>query len=138
MTYVQDTQAHMAACILDKRRLPTYIFFLDHRIMQEARVEKYPRDTWVHSKTLIYPLKIHGEVAPSKSKKKKVNLVKSADDDIDSYWPSIEGLFEKLSSEIKVIRELVPRFPTGPRELSTTRHFYVEQTIYMRFLVDQN
>lgn len=53
-------------------------------LCKSVKVEKYPRGNWIYPETPIYPLKIRGEGASSKSKKRKIDLGKSTDDDIYS------------------------------------------------------
>lgn len=51
-------------------------------------------------KTSIYPLKIHGKGALSNGRKRKIDLSKLVDDDIESCRPSAEEKFKDLSSEM--------------------------------------
>ncbi|KAF3683306.1 hypothetical protein FXO37_01933 [Capsicum annuum] len=70
-------------------------------------------------------------------KKRKIDLGKSIDKDTNSCRPSTVRLFEEISIEIRVIKELVSRFPTGIGGSSTTLHSCVAQTNYERFLANQ-
>lgn len=90
-------------------------------LCKRAKVKEYPRDNWISMKTPIYPLNMHSQGAPSK-RKKKIDLGKSVDDDIDPCWPFIAGSFDKLSNEIRSIRELIFGLLTGLEEPSTNRH----------------
>ncbi|KAF3655452.1 hypothetical protein FXO37_15941 [Capsicum annuum] len=85
----------------------------------------------------IYPLKIWGEGAPGKSKKRKINLGKSIDEDRGPCGTSIIGLFKKILVEMGVIKELVDGLPQGPAESSTTNHSYFSQYNYEKYLNDQ-
>lgn len=78
----------------------------------------------MHPNTAIYPLKIRGERASGKSKKRKINLSKSIGKDTDSCWPSIAGTFDKNWVEMRSIKEFVERLPQGPRGPSTTCYSY--------------
>lgn len=49
----------------------------NNEIFRRHRVVEYPRDTWVFPGIPIYPLKIQGESASGKRKKRKNGLVKS-------------------------------------------------------------
>lgn len=69
-------------------------------LFKRVEVEKYLGDNQISSKTLIYPLKMHGEVTTSKNKKRKINLGKSVDDDLESWSPSSAKPFEDLSSQM--------------------------------------
>lgn len=114
----------------------SYFLFCSY-LHRRSRVEEYIRDTWVLQKNPIYPLKIREESALGKSKKRKINLGKSTDEDIDSCRTSIIGLFKEISIDMGAIRELVSRLPTGLGAPSISCHSYVAQTHYEWFLVDQ-
>lgn len=95
ITSIPLTQAQMVACIRDKILLnvvnfvlsdlraykshggPILIFpFLITELYKWAGVEECLRETRISPKTSIYPLKMHSEGAPSKSKKSKINTSK--------------------------------------------------------------
>lgn len=101
--------------------LPSLITELYRRL----GVEEYSKETWVHPKNPIYPLKIQGEGVFGNSKKRKIDLEKSTYKDMDSFRPSIIGSFEEIIVEIRTIMELVFGFSIEPRGPSSTRHSYV-------------
>lgn len=70
---------------------------LNIELCKRVKVEKYLGDNCISLKTSIYLLKMHGEGATSKTKKRKINFGKSKDDDLDSCRPSSVGPFEELS-----------------------------------------
>lgn len=141
MTYILVIRDQMLACLLENIPLNIGRFILSEiryyknrgcpillyasfitELCKRVEVEEYPRDNWISPKTPIYLLKIHCMGVPSKNKKKKIDLGKSVDDDIDPCWPFIAGSFDKLSNEIRSIRELIFGLLTGLEEPSTNRH----------------
>lgn len=66
---------------------------------------------WVTPKIPIYLLKMLGKGVASKNKKRKIDLGKLVEDDIDPCRPSSAGLFEEFSSEIWIIQDLVSKLP---------------------------
>lgn len=86
---------------------------------------EYLKDTWVCPGTFIYPLKVWGEGALGKIKKRKINLVKSTCEEPESCRPSIAGPFEEIGIYLRAIRELVSGLAQGTENPSTTHHSYV-------------
>lgn len=62
-------------------------------------------------RTLNYPLEAWGEGAPSKSKRRKVNVGKSIVGESELCRPSTGGPLEGIGIYIRVIKELVSRLP---------------------------
>lgn len=71
----------------------------------------------MHPKTPIYHLNIWGKVASAKTKKRKINLCKSIDEDTKSCMPSILGPFEEIMVEIWLIKKLESQLPRGRERL---------------------
>lgn len=59
----------------------------------------------------IYSLKIRGEKASVKIKKRKIDLGKSIGEDKHSCRPSTISLFEEITMEMRAIKEFVADFP---------------------------
>lgn len=77
------------------QRGPMLIFqSLITKLCKRVEVEEYSRDNCISLKTLIYLLNMCGEGTTSKSKKKKIDLGKSIDDDLNSCRPPLPGPFE--------------------------------------------
>ncbi|KAF3673771.1 hypothetical protein FXO38_05511 [Capsicum annuum] len=91
-------------------------------LCKRARVVVYPGDTWVYPGTPIYSLKIQGEGAPGKNKKRKINIRKSIIEDSESSRPSTTNPFDDISNEIRTIKDLVSKLPYRQREPSNTCH----------------
>lgn len=70
-------------------------------LCKRDEVEEYLGDNWISLMKTIYPLKICGEGPHSKSKKKKIKLGKSVDDNVDSCRPYIAGPFKELSNQMQ-------------------------------------
>ncbi|KAF3634188.1 hypothetical protein FXO37_26620 [Capsicum annuum] len=110
--------------------------FLVTKLCKRNGVVEYFRDTWVHPRALIYPLKILGEGASGKSKKKKIELGKLTCEDIESCRSSTASPFEQIGVDLRMIREYVLRFTQGSEGSTTTLHLYVVQRDYEMYLVE--
>lgn len=67
----------------------------------------------VYSINSIYPLKIKGEGALIKTKRRKIYLDIVIDDNIDSCRPSTVERFDYILSETRKIKDLLSGLPTG-------------------------
>lgn len=94
-------------------------------------------DNCISRKTPIYPLNMHGEGTTSKSRKRKIQLGKSMDDELNVCRPFSAGLFEEISSHMRIVKELVSKLPQGPSESSTNPYSYVIQSDYDKLLEDK-
>ncbi|KAF3620109.1 hypothetical protein FXO37_33401 [Capsicum annuum] len=110
----------------------THLFFpsLITELHRLGGIKEYNRDTWVRPITLIYSLKIRGEGAPGKSKKRKSDLGKSNFEDPKYCKPYIVGPFEKIGIYLRAIRVLFLGLPQGSGDPSTTRHSYMARFDY--------
>lgn len=100
-------------------------------------MKKYVIDTWVHLRPRIFLLKIQGKGDPGQSKRRKIDLGKLIIEESESCRPSTTGNLEDIGVDIRVIKELVPRLPKGPREPPTRRHSYVSHSEYEKYQEDQ-
>lgn len=98
---------------------------------------EYTYDTGVHPRTPLYRLKILGEGAPGKRKKRKINVGKSKIKESKSYTPLTAGPLENSVVNNRVIKELVSGLPQGPKDSSTRRHSYVSRADYEKYQDEQ-
>lgn len=75
-----------------------------------------------------------GKGVASMRKKRRIDIGKSVDNDLNSFNPSLAGLFENLSIQIWVVREMVSKLPTRLEESSTSCSSYFSQSDYDSFL----
>lgn len=144
ITAVEDMQSHMVSCILAditlnigqcaildmwnfKNHSGILLLFpsLINELCRRVGVVQYLEDTWVYPNTPIYRLKIRGEGAPGKSKKRKINLGKLTEDVTESCSPSTADPFDEISVDLRAIKKLVAGLPQRSGESSTTRHSYI-------------
>ncbi|KAF3656950.1 hypothetical protein FXO38_13905 [Capsicum annuum] len=152
MTAVIGKLSYMVSCILDNNPLTVYHLVLSdikfyrnyggthllfpsliNELCKKVRVVEYPDDTWVSPGTPIYHLKIQGEGAPGKRKKRKIDLGKSTVEESESYRPSTFKPLEDIGIDIRFINELVSGLPQGLGDPSTRQHSYVSCSDYDKY-----
>lgn len=77
---------------------------------------------------------MQGEGALGKKNKKKFDLGRSVEDDVDSYMPSAIGPFDEILGKMIEIKELVYKLPQRLGESSTTHRSYVARSDYKIYL----
>lgn len=149
---IPTMHALMVACLLDNIPLNVVRFVLmdirhyrNKKIMfpllitklyRRSRVDAFPKNSWVSPKTLSYLLKIRGEGVLGKSNKRKVDLGRSVDDNVNSCRQSVIGPIDEISVKMRAIKELVSKPPQEPEESSTIGHSYIAWSDYEKFLED--
>lgn len=98
-----------------KNHSGTHLLFpsLITELCRRARVMEYPNNAWVRHGTPIYPLKIHGEREPSKSKNKKIDLGKSTCEEPKSLGHPLLVRLKILRLILGSLRSLFQDFPRG-------------------------
>lgn len=153
LTNITTMYALMVACLFDNiplnvgrfvlmeirhyrnKRGPMILFpSLITDLYWRSGVDAFPKDGWASPKTPIYPLNIREEGALRRINKRKVDLERSVEDDVDSYRPSTAGPIDEISFDMRVIKELVSKFPQGLGESSTNGHSYVARSNYEKLL----
>lgn len=156
ITTVTDMGAWILACLLSSVTLNigqiviselrnftnhegTLLLFLSliTELSKRVQVEECVKDTWVHPGPRTFPLKFLGEVAPSQSKKRKVDSGISTQEDTDSCMLSSFNPLDDISGQIWVVQELLSRLPHGTGDFSTAYHSYMAQSDYEIYQVEK-